>query len=73
MARTSSVVEMLALNRGMIAQHDVAAMQPLAAIRARPSRTAIPTEWRRKPAAPGALRDQFAVGAHQPDRKVLYS
>ena len=63
---------MLALNRGMIAQHDVAVVQPFAAIDSEPvahgHADRVGNEDRH---AAGALRDQFAVGAHQPDGEVL--
>ena len=66
------IVQMLTLNRGVIAQHDVAVVQPFAAIDSEPvahgHADGVGDEDRH---AAGALRDQFAVGAHQPDGKVF--
>ena len=63
---------MLTLNRGVIAQHDVAVVQPFAAIDSEPvahgHADGVGDEDRH---AAGALRDQVAVGAHEADRKVF--
>ena len=66
------VVEVLALHGGVIAEHDVAVMQPLAAVDRKPvaHRHADRVGDERRHAA-GALRDQLPVGVGQADREVV--
>ena len=66
------VVEVLALHRGVIAEHDVAVMQPLLAVdlQSVAHRHADGVGDERRHAA-GALRDQLAVGADEADGEVV--
>ena len=63
---------MLALHGGVVAEHDVAVMQALAAVDRKPvahrHADRVGDEGRH---AAGALRDQLAVGVGQPDGEVV--
>ncbi len=66
------VVEVLALHRGVVAEHDVAVMQPLLAVdlQSVAHRHADRVGDERRHAA-SALRDQLALGADQPDGEIV--